>query len=144
MRKGSQIRLALRKACRLVEKVGRKCIRDTGLGLSDFAILETLLREGPSPINQIGERVHLTSGAMTAAIDRLEKIRYVKRIRDTEDGRCCYVALTKPGQGYIEAAHVEYEHNLESVANALSTDEQEELVRLLEKVVRHVRNRNGK
>jgi MarR family 2-MHQ and catechol resistance regulon transcriptional repressor len=137
MTNGAHIRLVLWKAERAVTKVDRKSIEDTGLGLSDFAIMEALLHKGPLQINQIGEKVLLTSGSMTAAINRLEKDGYVKRIKDTEDGRCCYVALTKSGRRVIEAAYAKHEKNLERVAGALSSDEKVELVRLLKKLGLH-------
>lgn len=45
---------------------------DTGLKLSEFTIIEVLLHRGSLPINAIGEKVLLTSGSMTAAINHLE------------------------------------------------------------------------
>ena len=137
MTTGARIRLLLWKAGRAVTRVDRKSIKDTGLGLSDFAIMEALLHKGPLMINQIGEKVLLTSGSMTAAINRLEKNGYVKRIKDTEDGRCCYVALTKSGQSVIEPAYARHEKNLEKVADVLSSEEKVELVRLLKKLGLH-------
>jgi MarR family transcriptional regulator, 2-MHQ and catechol-resistance regulon repressor len=137
MTTGAYIRLILWKAERAVTKADRKSIQDSGLGLSDFAIMEALLHKGPLMINQIGEKVLLTSGSMTAAINRLEKEDYVKRIKDTEDGRCCYVALTKSGQNVIEAAYAGHVKNLEKVADVLSSEEKVELVRLLKKLGHH-------
>ena len=137
MTTGAYIRLVLWKAERAVTKADRKSIQDIGLGLSDFAIMEALLHKGPLMINQIGDKVLLTSGSMTAAINRLEKEGYVKRIKDTEDGRCCYVALTKSGQNVIEAAYAGHVKNLEKVADVLSSEEKVELVRLLKKLGHH-------
>ena len=49
------------------------------MGKSDFAIMEVLLHKGPLPIKTIGEKVLLTSGSMTAAVNRLEKKEFVRR-----------------------------------------------------------------
>lgn len=131
---GSHIRLVLWKAAKAVEGVDKASIAQTGLGLSDFAIMEALLHKGPLPINRIGEKVLLTSGSMTAAINRVEKKGFVKRIQDPSDGRCFYVHLTKKGRRTIKTAYGIHERNLEKIAAGLTNTEREELLRLLKKV----------
>jgi MarR family 2-MHQ and catechol resistance regulon transcriptional repressor len=134
MATGPHIRLVLWKAAKAVEKVDRESIAETGLGLSDFSIMEALLHKGPLTINQIGEKVLLTSGSMTVAINRLESRGLVKRIQDPSDGRCCYVHLTKKGRKMIKTAYAKHEENLENIASVLSDKERKELVRLLRKI----------
>ena len=126
--------MVLWKAAKAVEKVDRASIAQTGLGLSDFTIMEALLHKGPLPINRIGEKVLLTSGSMTAAVDRIENKGLVKRIQDPSDGRCFYVHLTKKGRKTIKTAYRKHEKNLEKIAGVLSDKEREELVRLLKKM----------
>ena len=134
---GPHIRLVLWKAAKAVEKVDKTSIAQTGLGLSDFAIMEALLHKGPLPINQIGEKVLLTSGSMTAAINRLEKVGLVKRVQDHSDGRYFYVHLTKPGRKVIKEAYRNHQLNLEKIAEILTNEERKELVRLLKKIGFH-------
>jgi len=45
----------------------------TGVGDSDFRVLEVLLHKGPLPVNTIGPKVWLTPGSISVAVDRLEK-----------------------------------------------------------------------
>lgn len=137
METGPYIRLVLWKAAKAVEKVDKASIAQTGLGLSDFAILEALLHKGPLPINQIGGKVLLTSGSMTAAINRLEKSGLVKRVQDQFDGRYFYVHLTKPGRKIIKAAYDNHRLNLEKIAEILTNEEKKELIRLLKKIGFH-------
>ena len=87
MATGPHMRLVLWKAAKAVEEVDKASIDQTGLGLSDFTIMEALLHKGPLPINQIGEKVLLTSGSMTAAVNRMERKGLVTRIQDPADGR---------------------------------------------------------
>src|SRR4029077_2569594 len=61
--------LVLMKAHRTLARHARRSIAPLGLGASDFAILELLLHRGRQPVNAIGRRVDLTSGAITSAID---------------------------------------------------------------------------
>ena len=134
MATGSHIRLVLWKAAKAVEKVDKASIAQTGHGLSDFTIMEALLHKGPLPINKIGEKVLLTSGSMTAAVNRMEGKGLVKRIQDPSDGRCFYVHLTKKGRKTIKAAYAKHEKNLEKIVSVLSDKERKELVRLLKKI----------
>jgi MarR family 2-MHQ and catechol resistance regulon transcriptional repressor len=134
MATGPHMRLVLWKAEKAVEEVDKASIDQTGLGLSDFTIMEALLHKGPLPINQIGEKVLLTSGSMTAAVNRMERKGLVTRIQDPSDGRCFYVHLTKKGRNTIKTAYAKHEKNLEKICSVLSEKERNELVRLLKKI----------
>ena len=134
MTTGPHIRLVLWKAAKAIEKADRASIAQTGLGLSDFTIMEALHHKGPLPINQIGEKVLLTSGSMTAAVNRMQDKGLIKRIQDPSDGRCFYVHLTKKGRQTLKPAYAKHKKNLEKIAGVLSDRERTELVRLLKKI----------
>ena len=126
--------MVLWKAAMAMEKADLKSISGTGLGLSDFAIMEILLHKGPLPVNRIGGKVLLSSGSMTAAVNRLESKGLARRIQDPEDGRRFPVHLTKFGRFLIEHAYNKHRKNLDSIAEVLTTEERTELVRLLKKI----------
>jgi MarR family 2-MHQ and catechol resistance regulon transcriptional repressor len=136
MTTAAHIRLVLWKAARTIEKIDRASIAGTGLQLSEFAIMEVLLHKGPLAITAIGEKVLLTSGSMTAAIDRLERKDYVRRRRDARDGRRFHIHLTDVGRSVIDKAYAKHAANLERVADALTPVERETLVRLLKTIGR--------
>lgn len=137
METAPHIRLVLWKAAKAVEQVDRRSIADTGLNLSDFQIMEVLLHKGPLPISAIGDKVLLTSGSMTAAVNRLDGKGLVQRVQDPADGRCYYVHLTKTGRNVIKKAYRRHARNLEKMASALTAKERDELVRLLKKLGCH-------
>ena len=66
---GARTWLVLWKAARSVEARAHASIEETGLGATDFAILETLLHKGPLPVNVIGRKVLLTTGSITTAVE---------------------------------------------------------------------------
>jgi MarR family 2-MHQ and catechol resistance regulon transcriptional repressor len=134
MQTAPHIRLILWKAAKAIERVDRASISETGLLLSDFAIMEVLLHKGPLPINTIGEKVLLTSGSMTAAVNRLQNQGYVTRKKDPNDGRCFLARLTESGQTVIRQAYQRHVQSLERVADVLTDKERGELVRLLKKI----------
>ena len=131
---GPHIRLVLWKAYKAVEKVDRTSISATGLGLSDFAVLEALVHKGPMPVNTIGKKVLLTSGSITTAVNRLARKDLVARKRDPDDRRVFRVHLTEKGRRVIEIAYARHSRNLDAAAAGLSPRERSELVRLLKKL----------
>ena len=63
--------LVMMKAMRALTRYATAGIEDTGLGLSDFGVLEVLLHKGPLPVNTIGPTVGLTPGSISIAVERL-------------------------------------------------------------------------
>lgn len=63
-----------------------------GIHSTDNECLDYLLLNGPSTAGQLSELTSLTTGAITAVIDRLEKAGYVRRERDKTDRRKVIVA----------------------------------------------------
>src|ERR1019366_9069334 len=98
---GIHLWLVLWKAYQALLCHAERHIHSLGLGFSDFAVLEVLLHKGPAPVNMIGELVHLTSGSITAAIDRLERKSLVARGADPSDRRARGGPLTGGGRGRI-------------------------------------------
>jgi DNA-binding MarR family transcriptional regulator len=65
-----------------------------GVNRTDLRCLDHLARFGPLPAGRLAEAVGLTSGAFTAAIDRLVKAGFVRRRADPADRRRVLVELT--------------------------------------------------
>jgi MarR family 2-MHQ and catechol resistance regulon transcriptional repressor len=104
------------------------------LGHSDFAVLEVLLHKGPQPVNIIGKKVLLASGSITAAVDRLESRKLLRRTSDPRDRRSRIVELTGAGRRLIEGAFQKHAKDMEETMAVLRSGERAELVRLLKKV----------
>ena len=77
---GVHVWLVLAKAIRTLAVHAEESLNlsRTGLGDSDFRVLEVLLHKGPVPVNTIGPKVWLTPGSISVAVDRLEKKALVK------------------------------------------------------------------
>ncbi|MDE3168185.1 MAG: MarR family transcriptional regulator [Acidobacteriota bacterium] len=131
---GVHLWLILWKAYESVRAHADRHIRATGLGFSDFAVLETLLHKGAQPVNAIGHRVYLTSGSITAAVDRLEGRGLVKRCDEPSDRRTRMVHLTPAGRKLIECAFAAHAAAMEHAASGLEAAEREQLARLLKKL----------
>jgi MarR family 2-MHQ and catechol resistance regulon transcriptional repressor len=109
-------------------------IEDTGLGLSDFGVLEVLLHKGPLPVNTIGPIVDLTPGSISIAVDRLFAKGLVSRVESTEDRRVRIVALTARGKNLIVPAFRKHSGQMRRVFSELSPEELRGLEVALKKV----------
>lgn len=128
--------LVLWKTCRAMEAHAVRSIESLSLCPSDFGVLEVLLHKGPMPINTIAKKVLLTSGSITALVDRLEKRGLVQRFDDANDRRIRLVRLTDSGRKLIEEAFASHEVHLDEAVSDLSTDELANLIELLKKLGR--------
>src|SRR4029079_6845766 len=94
---GTHLWLVLMKGHRGLPRVAIQSIESLGVGLSDFGVMELLLHKGPQPVNEIGRRIELTSGAITTAVDRLAARGLVTREAHESDRRARIVRLTAQG-----------------------------------------------
>jgi MarR family 2-MHQ and catechol resistance regulon transcriptional repressor len=131
---GIHLWLVLWKAYESLHSHALRHIQSVGLGFSDFAVLEVLLHKGPTPVNAIGAMVHLTSGSITAAVDRLEAKRLVERGNDPSDRRARVVHLTPEGGKLIRCAFVDHEAAMERATAGLSPEERAQAAALLKKL----------
>src|ERR1700758_4857433 len=91
--------LVMMKAMRALTRYAAAGIEDTGLGLSDFGVLEALLHKGPLPVNTIGPIVDLTPGSISIAVDRLVEKGLVSRVESGKDRRVRIGALSPGAKG---------------------------------------------
>ncbi|HWD73815.1 MAG TPA: MarR family transcriptional regulator [Solirubrobacteraceae bacterium] len=99
-----------------------------GLNRTDMRIIDVLDREGAVTAGRLADVTGLSSGAMTTALDRLERSGHARRVRDAGDRRRVLVELTEAAQAtndfYSEhAAYAErlyQRHSLEQLELLLS------------------------
>jgi MarR family 2-MHQ and catechol resistance regulon transcriptional repressor len=115
--------LVMMKAMRALTRYAAAGIEETGLGLSDFGVLEALLHKGPLPVNTIGPIVDLTAGSISIAVDRLVEKGLVSRVESTEDRRVRIVALTPRGKDLIAQAFRKHSLEMKRVFSELSPEE---------------------
>ena len=122
------------KAHRALTAHAKSSFARMDLSITDFTILEALFHKGSQPVNDIGRRIHLTSGAITTAVDRLEERALITRVVDAHDRRARLVALTPSGRALIDKAFGAHERRMNAAAAALTRAERTKLYALLKKV----------
>src|SRR5438552_16733268 len=131
---GTHLWLVMMKAFRTLERLATRSIESAEVGLSDFAVLEMLLHKGPQPVNEIGRRVELTSGAITTAVDRLESRGLVRREAHPSDRRARIVRLTAAGEKQAAESFAGHKAAMDLASSGLSKTERATLIELLKKL----------
>src|SRR5258708_39674446 len=126
--------IVMMKAMRALTRYAAAGIEDTGVGGSDFGVLEVLLHKGPLPVNTIGPIVDLTPGSISIAVDRLVARGLVSRVESAEDRRVRIVALTPRGKNLIGAAFRKHSRQIKRVFSQLSPEELRGLEVALKKI----------
>ena len=126
--------LVMMKAMQAITRHALANLEETGLGLSDFAVLEALLHKGPLPVNVIGPKVNLTPGSISVAVDRLVAKGLVSRAESSLDRRVRIVALTPRGKSVITPVFRAHAATMERVFSGLSRDEMRQLEQQLKRI----------
>jgi DNA-binding MarR family transcriptional regulator len=127
---------------RLLEARANERLNGTGLRYTDLDVLATLRRAGaPYRLTPTALRksVLITSGAMTACLNRLEDLGLLSRSAEDSDRRSLMAALTNKGLKLVDKAiAVRFTEAGDAVA-ALSSAERAKLSHLLRKLGRGLR-----
>jgi len=132
---GAHLFLLFWKASRAVMRFDQASIERSGFtSLSDFAVMEVLLHKGSLPVNVIGEKVLLTSGSITTAVQRLEQKGLVRRERSVEDARVVRVHLTDSGRERIKRAFDGHAAELDRLFEVLDPPQRVAFADLMRKI----------
>jgi DNA-binding MarR family transcriptional regulator len=110
-----------------------------GLSEGDYGMLAPLRRAGaPYELTptELAKHKMMTSGGMTAAIDRLERKGFVARLPNPADRRGSLVRLTEAGKDVIDQAMTLHVATEEGLVAPLDAGERIVLRRLLRKLLR--------
>lgn len=122
---------------RQLEGRANAALRPLGLHYTDLDVLATL-RRGGKPYRrtptELRDSVLITSGAMTACLDRLEANGLIARVADPHDRRSSAAQLTADGRKRIDKAiEVRFAEADDALAG-LSDSERSRLAALLKKL----------
>lgn len=105
-----------------------------GLVTSHGDIIYALFNESRLTMAEIAEKIDRDKSTVTALVDKLVRIGYVTKERDTEDTRVVYVNLTQKGNELRPIFEVISSEILEVFYRDISENEKEELTRILNKI----------
>jgi MarR family transcriptional regulator, 2-MHQ and catechol-resistance regulon repressor len=131
--------LLLMQTSKAIQERIRDEMSKYNLSITEFSVLEVLFYQGKQTIQQIGNRILISSGSMTYVIDKLEQKGIIKRNDCREDRRVIHITLTAEGMEMLENIMPKYQDMVDSIFGDLTDDESKMLVNSLKKVSNRVK-----
>src|SRR5919201_2872445 len=124
-----RLSLAIRASQNVSEAFDEHVAARLGINRTDLRALDILDQRGPISAGELAEAMHLSSGAVTTLVDRLERVGYAQRRRDADDRRRVLVELTAKLR---EGSEDFYQALFEGTSRLLEPRSDEELVTMIE------------
>ena len=99
---------------------------------AEFKAMDHILATGGLTPGQLGDRLALTSGAVTALVDRLERLGWVKRVPHPTDRRSVIVSKASAKLSAGEQIYGRFAKALAQAADELTPSERAACVRFLQ------------
>ena len=105
------------------------------LHVNDIGLLQVLAEPGDWSVRKIAEALQSPISTISSALDRLETRRVIVRQRRPTDRRTVYIELSAIGLRLATKLREVQVENCRLMLQQLATDEREELLRLVSKIV---------
>lgn len=126
--------VVLSKAYKSLMDHAVKDMKSHGLASAEFMVLEVLYHRTRIPLQQIGEKILVTSGSITYNIDKLEKRGLLKRVPCDEDRRVTYAEITEAGRELFDDIFPKHVASIHGLMGGLNEEEKRQTTELLKKL----------
>ena len=106
-------------------------VRESGLSMSQFAVMFYLSRKRSSDVTSLGDHLGVSSAAASQLLERLVQQGLVLRSEDPNDRRVKQIVLTDKGYQILEEGIHARQDWLADVAATLSPVEKEQIIEAL-------------
>lgn len=128
------INLLMTRAQQVVHQQFRTRLSALGVTPVQYAVMSALWKEDNLTPSQIAAAISLDSSTVTGILDRLENKNLLKRMPDPNDRRALRVVLTEEGRALEKPLMQVIVECNETVMEVFTKEEQETLVRLLQRL----------
>ncbi|MDQ1004637.1 MarR family 2-MHQ and catechol resistance regulon transcriptional repressor [Neobacillus niacini] len=132
--------LLLMQTSKAIQERIRDEMSINNLSITEFSVLEVLYYQGKQTIQQIGNRILISSGSMTYVIDKLEEKGIIKRNDCKEDRRVIHITLTADGMELMKNIMPKYQEMVDSFFEDITDDESMLMINFLKKVQAKVKS----
>lgn len=115
----------------MLSKESRKLFKSFRMSESQFNLL-MILKYVPPPLtqNDISKRMLVDKPNVTCLIDKLEKLKLIRRNKVERDRRRYHISLTNIGMKFIDKIDKVYEKKVNHIMHLFTKKEADELIRL--------------
>ena len=86
---------AMRRLSTEIDGLDSRAASRLGINRTDLHLIDNLRTSGPMTASQLARAVGLTSGGLSIALERLERLGYVRRSQHPDDRRSVLIELTE-------------------------------------------------
>ncbi|GGF97235.1 MarR family transcriptional regulator [Paenibacillus albidus] len=126
--------VVLSKAYKSLMDNAVKDMKSHGLSSAEFMVLEVLYHRTRIPLQQIGEKILVTSGSITYNIDKLENKGLLKRVPCSEDRRVTFAEITEAGRELFDDIFPQHVSSIHQLMGGLNKEEKDQAITLLKKL----------
>lgn len=125
---------------RIREKANRAIISEMSAhGVEDIVtshgdIIYALFHREKMTMAEIAEKIVRDKSTVTALVDKLVRLGYIKKEKDDEDNRVVFVSLTTQGHALKPVFEAISQRVLDDLYRGITAHEKDELLRLLNKI----------
>src|SRR5215470_12850067 len=91
----AEVFAAMRRLSNEIDALDQRAADSLGINRTDLNLIDVLRSRGPLPASQLARAVGLTSGGLSIALDRLERVGYVRRSQHPDDRRRVIIEATE-------------------------------------------------
>jgi len=115
-------------------------LRKYGLTPPQYTVLRTIWRSstGLLPMNEIGKEMVVTFANITTIVDNLEKMKYVRRVRDKDDRRIVRVQLLPKGTKLVERIYSSHQEEIAKLMSSLKKSELGSLIDFTDRIKKRI------
>ncbi len=113
-------------------------VKDSGLTTAQAHTIEIVGHSGPIKMKDLAEKIGVTTGTLTVAVDRLEKKGMLLRKPHEKDRRAYLIELTDEGETYFALHHQFHIKMTEELVADLDAKEVGQLAEILEKILNKI------
>lgn len=113
-------------------------VRDSGLSTAQAHTIEIVGHSGRIKMKDLAQKIGVTTGTLTVAVDRLEEKQLLVRQPCKTDRRAYLIELTEPGRAYFMQHHNFHVKMTQEIVADLTDAEQQIFGTILEKVLKKI------
>jgi DNA-binding MarR family transcriptional regulator len=129
-----ELALAVRRLDLMMSQMHLEMSERLGLSAAELLALAHLSLDGPLGPTDLTHRLHMTTGAMTAMLDRLAERDYVVREPHKTDRRRIMIRLTPSGRGRIFTQVHGMATNVVAASKRLDAEQRRTVIQYVEEV----------
>lgn len=123
MKDSMKLFIVLHHAFKSIDVSAHRHIRDYGISITEFGVLEVLYHRGKQTINQLRERVLVASSSISYVVQELEADGFVKKEKCNKDKRVTYIHLTREGRALITKIFPDHTAIIDEIMSDLSSED---------------------